>query len=103
MTQEALKERLSTRAKSFLSNPNLVNDESLTVAVNEAIELAGEQTSLPVLVDIAFYRYLLLVETNGVDETHFKAYQLALKQIDDPESPNAKTVSKVRARKNNYL
>ena len=103
MTQDALKQRLSIRAKAFISDPDLVNDDDLTAAVTEAIELAGEQTSMPVLMDIAFYRYLLLVETNGVDEVHLKAYQIALKQITDPDSPNAKTSSKAKVRENQYL
>lgn len=105
MTNDALKERLSTRAKAFLSNPNLVDDESdkLGLAVGEAIELAGGETSLPVLTDIAFYRFLLLVENNGIDEVHFKAYKVALNQITDPASPNAKTKAQAKQRDNKYL
>ena len=103
MTNDALKERLSTRAKAFISNPDLVDDGNLDIAVNEAIELAGEESPLPVLTDIAFYRFLLLVETNGIDEVHLKAYKVALNQITDPASPNAKTKPKAKPRDNQYL
>ena len=103
MTNDALKERLSTRAKAFLSNPELVDDGNLTIAINEAIELAGEESSLPVLTDIAFYRYVLLVETNEINEVHFKAYNIALKQITDPASPNAKTKAQAKGHDNPYL
>lgn len=97
-----LKARLSIRAKAFISDPELVTDEYLGIAAGEAIEIAGVLTDAPVLMDIAFYRFLLLVEQNGVCEEQFKAYQLALKQITDPASPNAQTMSKVKNRDNPY-
>jgi|GEM_PF-2616432 len=103
MTHEALTDRLSTRAKAFLSNPNLVTDDNLYIAVNEAIELAGANSSLPVLTDIAFYRYLLLVDASTVSEDHLKAYKIALTQITDPDSPNAKTKVQAKQRENSYL
>lgn len=102
MELTAFKQRLNVRAKAFVSDPDLVTDEYLTIACNEAIEIAGEQSREPVLMDIAYYRFLLLVETRGVDEEQFKAYQQALKQITDPSSPNASITSKVKSRTNPY-
>ncbi len=103
MTQEELKARLQIRAKAYISDPETVTDELLGIAVGEAIEIAGESTDAPVILDIAFYRYLLLVEQNGVEEEQFKAYQQALKQINDPASPNAQTQVKSMQRTNDYL
>ncbi len=103
MTAAELKARLEIRAKAFVSDPDTVTGDYLDIAVGEAIEIAGTATQPPVLMDIGFYRFLLLVEQNGVDEDQFKAYQLALKQIDDPESPNATTVATTKTRPNDYL
>ncbi len=97
-----LKARLEVRAKAFISDPDLVTGEFLGIAVCEALEIAGASTDAPVLMDIAFYRFLLLVEQNGVSDEQFKAYQLALKQITDPDSPNAQTTSKAKTRVNRY-
>ncbi len=98
-------ERLSTRAKAFVSDPELVTPEVLALAVNEALELAGAQTVLPVLVDIAFYR-LLLQLGHHVDENDYKAYQVALRQISDPASPAAPStvsvVAQAKPRTNPY-
>lgn len=100
-----LKQRLDIRAKAFLANDELIKDEHLTTAVTEAITLAGAKTSLPVLTDIAFYRFLLLAETNFNDENQRKVYELALKQINkanDNES-SAITTPKVKPATNRYL
>ena len=102
MTNAEFKARLTQRAKAFVSDPDLVTDENITIAVNEALEIAGADNLTPVLMDIAFYRYLLLVEQNGVDEEQFKAYQYALKQVSDPTSL-CSNKSNVRTRNNAYL
>lgn len=102
MELTTFKARLDVRAKAFVSDPDLVTDEFLTIACNEALEIAGTQSRAPVLMDIAYYRFLLLVEQNGVDEEQFKAYQAALKQITDPASPNAQTITKTKQRTNPY-
>ena len=101
MDLATLKARLDVRAKAFISDPELVTDKYLTIAASEAIEIAGKLTRVPVLMDIAFYRFLLLVEQNGVCEEQFSAYQLALKQITDPASPE-RTTRKMKVRKNPY-
>lgn len=94
--------RLRTRAKAYLSDPDEVTEEHLTSALTEAQELAGNSDA-PVLLDIAFYRWLLLVERNGVDEDQTKAYKFALKQINDPEAPQCRTKPTVKVRENPYL
>ena len=102
MDLTTLKARLSIRATAFMSDPELVTDEYLGIAANEALEIAGANTNAPVLMDIGFYRFLLLAEQNGVSEDQFKVYQQALTQITDTASPNAQTVSKVKTRDNLY-
>lgn len=102
MTNTEFKARLTQRSKAFVSDPDLVTDENITIAVNEALEIAGADNLAPVLMDIGFYRYLLLVEQNGVDEEQFKAYQYAIKQVSDPTSPRSNN-SKVKTRTNPYL
>lgn len=98
-----LKQRLEIRAKAFVSDPELVLDDDLSLAVTEAVEIGGEQTRLAVLSDIAFHRYLLLVERNGIDDDQLKAYQLALKQVTDPSAPNSSSKSNARVKPNGYL
>ena len=110
-TDADLISRLSTRAKAFVSDPEGVDATHLQTAVEEAISIATEYTITPVLLDIAFYRYLLLVDANGVDEVQLKAYNQALKQIttepsidsdgNDIENANAKTRAKTKT--NPYL
>ncbi len=97
-----LLERLRTRATAFISDPEEVTNEHLEIALEEAEELAGNSDA-PVLLDIAFYRWLLLVDRNGVDDDQIKAYQIALKQINDPEAPQSRTRSKSKTKKNPYL
>ncbi len=97
------KTRLSQRAKAYVSDPDLVTTANITIAVTEALEIAGADNPAPVLMDIGFYRYLLLVEQNGVDEEQFKAYKHALNQISDPTSPNAPATRTVKNRHNPYL
>ncbi len=98
---DELIERLGIRAKAFASDPELVTDEVLTLAANEALELAGAQSPLPVLVDIAFYRVLLQIG-NHIDETEQKAYRTALSQVTDPDVPNAPVTATSRQRGNPY-
>lgn len=100
---EQLQARLHQRVTAYVSDPDLVTTEHLALAVDEAFEVAGANNTMAVLSDIAFYRYLLLVEQNGVDEDQFKAYLHALKQIKDPTSPNAVTQPSVKTRPNPYL
>ncbi|MBL4774482.1 MAG: hypothetical protein JKY87_00275 [Mariprofundus sp.] len=100
-----LKQRLGIRARAFVSDPDAVTDAHLhlTIAVDETLQLAGAHNPDAVLMDIAFYRYLLLVQTNGVDEEQFKAYLIALKQITDPLSQsNMLAHAKSKARPNPY-
>ncbi len=97
-----LLERLRTRATAFISDPDEVTDEHLEIALEEAKELAGNSDT-PVLLDIAFYRWLLLVDRNGVDDDQIKAYQIALKQITDPDAPQSRTRPTAKTRKNPYL
>lgn len=100
----ALQGRLGIRARAFVSDPDAVLDAHLTIAVGETLQLAGGHNPDAVLMDIAFYRYLLLVEQNGVDEEQFKAYLSALKQITDPTSQsNMLAHATSKARPNPYL
>ena len=94
--------RLELRTKAYASDPDQITADHIATAVSEAFEVAGENNTMAVLSDIAFYRYLLLIERNGVDEDQFKAYLHALKQIKDPTSPNAVTDARVKARENPY-
>jgi len=107
MELTALKERLNIRAQAFISDPDLVTDQHLTIAATEAIEIASTQAIAPVLMDIAFYRYLLLVEKGGVTEEHINAYHAALKQLTQPVTAigqeNALITSNVKTRINPYL
>ncbi len=97
-----LLERLRTRAEAFISDPELVTNEHITIAMEEAEQLAGDSDA-PVLLDIAFYRWQLLALRNGVDDESLKAYQIALKQITDPDAPQSRTRPKAKTRENPYL
>ncbi|KJY83286.1 hypothetical protein TW81_09820 [Vibrio galatheae] len=97
-----LLERLRTRAEAYLSDPEEVTDEHLNMALEEAEQLAGDSDA-PVLIDIAFYRWLLLVDRNGVNDEQIKAYQIALKQITDPQAPQSRTRPTAKTRENPYL
>ena len=107
MDLTALTKRLETRAKAFLSNPDEAKPEYIDIAIGEAAEIvgeiAGETTNYPIFMDIAFYRFLLLCQTNGVSEEQFKAYQQALTQIKTPlPSQSVKGTSRVKTRVNPY-
>lgn len=96
--------RLGIRARAFVSDPAAVTDAHLTIAVDETLQLAGLNNPDAVLMDIAFYRYLLLAERNGVDEAQFKAYVSALKQLRDPTNQsNVIAHAKSKTRNNPYL
>lgn len=101
MQLEELKTRLSTRAKAFVSDPDLVTDDVLGLAGTEALALAGAESPEPVVVDIAYHRLLLQLGIN-VDEVAQKAYRLALSQVSDPQAPNAPTTPTVKQRDNPY-
>jgi hypothetical protein len=104
MDKVTLINRLGIRARAFVSDPDAVTDAHLTIAADETLQLAGAHNPDAVLMDIAFYRYLLLVEQNGVDEEQFKAYVSALKQITDPTSnSNMLAHAKSKVRPNPYL
>jgi len=99
-----LKQRLGIRARAFVSDPDAVSDAHLQIATDETLQLAGEHNADAILLDIAFYRYLLLVEQNGVDEAQFKAYTSALKQVSDPTGQsNVLAHAKSRPRPNPYV
>lgn len=98
-------ERLRIRAEAFVSDPELVTDLHLQIAASEADDLAGN-SDFPVWMDIAFYRYLLLVERNGgIDEEQLKAYRHALSQVSDPNAVENRIRTKptVKVRANPYL
>ena len=101
MTLNELKARLATRAKAFASDPQLVTDMVLTLAANEALELAGVASPLPVIVDIAFYRLLLQIG-NHIDEVEQQAYRTALSQVTDPDAAAAATSATSKHRANPY-
>lgn len=110
MELSALKERLTIRAQAFVSDPELVIEPYIDIATTEAIEIAGDLTIAPVLTDIAFYRFLLLVNKNGVvEEEQLEAYLQALKKIsgrnasDEPLPDDGRTASNVRQRPNKYI
>ena len=96
-----LKQRLDTRAKAFVSDPDLITDPVLDLAIDEALELAGITSPMPVLTDIAYHRMKLQLGM-GIDEVDFKVYRTALAQITDPDSPNAPTKAKSQQRPNPY-
>lgn len=101
--KQALTEQLETRAKAFVTDPDLVTPAVLELAMSEALKLAGKASPEPVIVDIAYHRLLLQLGM-GIDEDALKAYKLALAQVTDataPASPIAKP--KTKQRKNPYL
>lgn len=102
-SKQALTEQLETRAKAFVSDPDLVTPAVLSLAMDEALKLAGEASPDPVIVDIAYHRLLLQLGM-GMDEDALKAYKLALNQVTDSSaaaSPIAKP--KAKQRPNPYL
>jgi len=99
-----LKKRLGIRARAFVSDPAAVADAHLQIATDETLQLAGTHNADAILLDIAFYRYLLLVEQNGVDEAQFNAYRSALKQVADPTNQsNIVAHARSQSRANKYV
>jgi len=103
MDKVALMARLDIRAQAFVSDPAAVLPEYLSIAADEAIEIAGVLSQAPVLMDIAFYRFLLLHSPDGIGKEELDVYKLALSNISDPVSPNVKVTGKVKLKPNPYL
>lgn len=102
-TKQALTEQLATRAKAFVTDPDLVTPAVLELAMDEALKLGGKDSPDPVIVDIAHYRLLLQLGM-GMDEDALKAYKLALAQITDSSAPaSANAKPKAKQHKNPYL
>lgn len=74
-----LKTRLETRAKAGLSNPAEVTSEVLDLALKEALEIVGrKQVNDTTKLDIAFFRLMLMIKKNGIDEDDMDLYKAAL-------------------------
>ena len=101
VSKRALRARLRTRARAFASDPALITDAVLDLATDEALELGGAGSSLPVLADIAYYRVLLQIGA-AINELEQAGYRTALKQVSDPAAAAASARPAVKARKNAY-
>jgi hypothetical protein len=82
-----LSDRLSHKAKAGISNPALVTTDLLTAALNEANELIGDKNiSDTVKLDIAYFRLMLMVKKDGVDDIELDIYSKAMKIVKDTPS-----------------
>ncbi len=73
-------ERLEKKAKAGLSNPAEVTNELLELSLSEAAEIVDKKiVSDTTKLDIAYYRLMLMIKKNGVDDTDLELYKAALK------------------------
>ncbi len=80
-------QRLEARAKAGLSNPAEVTPELLGAALIEAAEIVGsKQVSDTTKLDIAFFRLMMMVKKNGVDDEDLELYKAALKLVKEASS-----------------
>lgn len=96
-----LTDRLRIRAQAYASDADSVQNEHLDAAVDEALELVSDETAAAITLDIAYYRWLMLVERNGLDEGQTKAYKHALSLVKSPAI--AGQSCRVKNRTNPYL
>lgn len=77
-------ERLGKRAKAGLSNPAEVTNELLELALSEAAEIVDKKiVSDTTKLDIAYFRLMLMIKKNGVDDEDLELYKAALKIVKD--------------------
>jgi len=86
-------ERLRIRAKAGLSNPALVTDELLNASLEEASEIIDTKAVNDTLrLDIAYFRFILSVQKDGVSELDVQLYSKALAALKAaPEQVNSST------------
>ena len=76
--------RLEKKAKAGLSNPAEVTNELLELSLSEAAEIVDKKiVSDTTRLDIAYYRLMLMIKKNGVDDTDLELYKAALKIVKD--------------------
>lgn len=74
--------RLKNRAISGLSNPDVVNGPDLKNALSEALEIcASKEISDTLILDIAYYRFLLNVASEAIGEFESDCYSSNLKLV----------------------
>lgn len=79
-----LVQRLESKAKAGVSNPSLVTNDLMTAAMTEADELIGNKiVSDTVKLDIAYFRLMLMIKKDGVDEIEVDMYGKAIKMVKD--------------------
>jgi len=77
-----LKNRLELRAKAGLSNKDEVTPQLLDLALKEAYEIVDKrEVSSAVKLDIAYYRLMLMLKKQGVDDIDLESYKEALKIV----------------------
>ncbi len=77
-------ERLEKKAKAGLSNPAEVTKELLELSISEAAEIVDKKiVSDTTKLDIAYFRLMLMVKKNGVDDADLELYKAALKIVKD--------------------
>lgn len=102
-------ERLGKKAKAGLSNPAEVTTVLLELALKEADEIVDKKiVSDTTKLDIAYFRLMLMIKKNGVDNEDLELYKAALKIVKDSSGREATgetvvaTFTKVEHRKNKW-